>query len=118
MRLKTNEVIESGTIQQQKDLKKILDLKIKMLDEKINEAEKSKKVEFTERQLEFRRDDALPLCKKYFNKKYETYKNEILTEIKKKFNNCKNTKLKIDEKYSVYVKFFEELKASEENKAA
>jgi len=117
MKLTTNEVIESGTVQQQKDLKKILDLKIKMLDEKINKAEKSKIVEFTERELNFSRDEAIAICNKYFNKKYNIHKELILTFIIKKFENVKTQKGKIDKKYLVFEKFFEKIN-NEKNKAA
>ena len=61
------------------------------------------------RQLQFRRDDAKPLCKKYFNKSYEPYKEQILAEITKKFENVKKKKEKTDEIYSTFEKFFAEL---------
>lgn len=80
-----------------------------------NELYKLVKVEkenekLSERQLQFRRDDANPLCKKFFNKSYEPYKEQILAEISKKFENVKKKKEKTDEIYSIFEKFFAELK--------
>jgi hypothetical protein len=109
MKLTSKEVIESGTIQQQKELKKLYEIKIKMIDEKISQSEPSKKVEFTERELNFSKDDAQPLCNKYFNKKYNIHKEVILTFITKKFENAKTRKGKIDKICLVFEKFFEEL---------
>lgn len=50
---------------------------------------------------------------KYFTKKYEIYKSEILTEIRKKYENCGKSKYKTDIKFSIYSKFFEELRDEE-----
>jgi hypothetical protein len=79
-----------------------------------NELYKLVKVEnetkkLSDRQLQFRRDDAEPLCKKYFNKSYEPYKEQILNEISKKFENVKKRKEKTDKIYSTFEKFFAEL---------
>ena len=63
----------------------------------------------SERQLQFRRDDALPLCRKYFNKDYVAHKSQILDEINKKFDSVKTRKEKTDKIYNIFVSFFEKL---------
>jgi hypothetical protein len=87
--------IKELSTSQKLELKNLLELKLKLVIKEI-ETDKIEKVELTSRQLQFRRDDALPLCKKYSNKKYENYKNEILAEITNKFENCKKSKNKTD----------------------
>ena len=79
------------------------------------EALKAKKDEqkdevFTERQLNFPKDDAAPICAKYWNKHYRSKKSEILYYITKKFERVKKQKEKTDAKYLIFEKFFEDYK--------
>jgi hypothetical protein len=74
-----------------------------------NEKKTKETKKLSPRQLQFRRDDALPLCKKYFNKKYVKYKSQILAEIEKKFENVKKRKNKTDKIYRTYLEFYEKL---------
>ena len=99
--------------------KRRLSEKMKFVDLKLKEvrAEKpsNEPQKLSPRQIQFVRDDALPLCRKYFNKDYVAYKTQILDEIKKKFENAKKRKEKTDKIHHIYVKFFEKLEKEQEN---
>ena len=106
-------------------------LKIKMIErtptkkvEKSKENEKISKIEekseepkkLSKRQLEFTRDDAKSLCRKYFNKNYVVYKSQILDLITKKFEKIKKRKENTDKIYQFYVKFYEQLEDEKNEK--
>lgn len=96
----------------------VLSFELKLVNEKLNEIEEKKPSDepkkLSARQLQFRRDDALTLCKKYFNKNYAAYKSQIFDEIKKKFENVKKRKANTDKIYKIFESFFEKLKAEKE----
>jgi len=115
--------INKMSVQQKKELKEQMELEIQKLNLQIELAEKEN--EFTERELNFSKDEAPAICNKYFNKKYSIHKEIILTFIIKKFKNAKTQKGKIDKKCLVFEKFFERLEKEEshlhikeDNKAA
>lgn len=64
---------------------------------------------FTARQLQFYKDSQRQLINKYKNKKYFTYKKQILDEIIKKYNNAKKQKKELDEKIKIYEEFLKEI---------
>jgi len=83
------------------------------IEKKAEQKEKSSVL--TSRQLNFTRDDAKPICQKYWNKKYASKKAEILFHINKKFENVKRQKEKTDAKYVIFVKFFEDYKKEQDD---
>ena len=111
--------MKATLLKEKENLAKGLSISLELVRSEI-EAMKAKrevkKVEsFTTRQLNFLRDDAKPICQKYWNKKYRSKRSEILFHINKKFENVKRQKEKTDAKYVIFEKFFEDYKKEQDD---
>lgn len=93
---------------------KALNITLLLVKNDLKALKNEKEITFSPRELNFSKDDAETLCfKKYFNKKYQSKKNEILIFIKRKFEAVKKRKARNEKIYLTFQKFFDELEKDE-----